>query len=57
MTAKDFELIAKIISSIPHGKQYAADAFADALASKFPRFDRERFMKACLGPHYVGHGK
>ena len=57
MTKKHFKLIASVISSIPQGKQYVADAFADELASKFPRFDRERFMKACLGPHYVGHGK
>lgn len=54
MTKKDFETIAKIIASMPSfaaslrdQKNSTARQFADALANENPRFDRERFLKAC----------
>lgn len=53
MTRKDYQLIADVIRT-----SYSADVykdlrwrlameFADALAATNPRFDRERFLKAC----------
>jgi hypothetical protein len=54
MTRKDFELIAAAIryTHSLDGSDYitlkrAADALADELAGTNPRFDRERFLKAC----------
>jgi len=53
MTRKDYELIAKAIRCASAAPGYAARnsfaafAIADALASDNPRFDRERFLKAC----------
>ena len=51
MSKKDYVLIAAVIKQygedeIPHGPQIAR-AFADALASTNPRFNRETFLKAC----------
>lgn len=59
MTKKDYELIATILDgqTIVAPSQMAAvcreqrdtyaRAFADALARENPRFDRERFLRAC----------
>lgn len=54
MTRKHFEFIAATIAAMPtHAatlrtqKRSCALAFADALAKENPRFDRERFLKAC----------
>lgn len=56
MTRKDYELIARAIAgsamSIPTDAQivqrrFTATMVADALASDNPRFDREKFLKAC----------
>lgn len=59
MTKKDYELIATILDgqTIVAPSQMAAAcreqrdayarAFADALARENPRFDRERFLRAC----------
>ena len=54
MTRKHFEFIASTIAAMPtHAatlrtqKRSCALAFADALASQNPRFDRGRFLKAC----------
>ncbi len=49
MTAKDFILIASIINSLPaEARDAAAQAFAESLASTNSRFDKERFLTACL---------
>lgn len=54
MTRKDYELIATIIAAMPtfaatlrDQKESTARQFADRLASDNPRFDRDRFLKAC----------
>lgn len=49
MTRKDFELIAAAILTLPHvqNRRQVAEALAEALAAANPRFDRERFLKAC----------
>jgi len=58
MTKKDYELIAKAISDTydamecttiqaAFGVEMVARNLATALASANPRFDRERFLKAC----------
>lgn len=62
MTKKDFELIAACIREDVPGQAFrngmdgsralevrdiAAAAFADALATTNPRFDRARFLQAC----------
>ena len=46
MSRKDFELIATTIKSLPNRDQNAV-AFADALRSTNPLFDRDRFLRAC----------
>lgn len=64
MTKKDFELIAATIQKVraPEEPEHFVNAeafdkmtreiiagcFADALASQNPRFDRERFLRACV---------
>jgi len=55
MTRKDYELIAEVFSD--HNRRYGrrtaavadelAEDMADALKEDNPRFDRERFLKAC----------
>ncbi len=47
---RHFAFIADVISHIEHpvAAQQAALAFADACAKSNPRFDRERFLKACF---------
>lgn len=53
MTRKDYILIAKAIKDASSAPGFAArnsfvtHALADALAKDNPRFDRDRFMKAC----------
>jgi hypothetical protein len=49
VTKKDFQLIADTIryNLGPPCRERAAEAFADALRSTNPRFDRERFLRAC----------
>ena len=54
MTRKHFEFIAATIAAMPShapslrsAKRSCALSFADALAKENPRFDRERFLKAC----------
>ena len=53
MTRRDYLLIAKLIKDASAAPGFAvrhafvAHALADALAKDNPRFDRERFMKAC----------
>lgn len=51
MTRKDFELIASTIRGFePFVRLHIADEFATALASTNPRFDRARFLAACVPP-------
>jgi hypothetical protein len=53
MTKKDFELIAAVCRTRLYGdltkaqRDTVAAHFADALERTNPRFDRERFLKAC----------
>lgn len=51
MTKKDFQLIADTIASfeVDEAITYSmAERFADRLAETNPRFNRDRFIKACL---------
>lgn len=57
MTKKDFELIAYIISEIfdkhrdrTRNGQQIAKKFAEMLAEKYPKFNKFRFMGACINP-------
>ena len=59
MTRKDYEYVAQVIARIQQGLntpevEQASLAFATRMAAYFaadnPRFDRDRFMKAC-NPH------
>jgi hypothetical protein len=50
LTRKDFELIARIISSLPAtglNPDRAAYLFAEAFEDAFERFDSVRFITAC----------
>lgn len=54
MTKRDFELIARVIRSVPSWdesdsarRRELAMTFANALTETNPRFDRERFLEAC----------
>lgn len=48
MTRRDFELITKTIRDLPPpARPLVAWRFAEALRSTNPRFDAERFLKAC----------
>ena len=52
MTHQDFELITAVIAkqNIAHSRKcLMALDFADALAVKNHRFDKDRFFKACTG--------
>jgi hypothetical protein len=53
MSKKDFEMIARVLREHPHaagaGRIRLARAFAAELAATSPRFDRERFIAACMG--------
>ena len=64
MSKKDFEVIARVLQQVrdfaecpPLGcieydgasvAEYASIAFADMLASQNPRFNRDRFLRACV---------
>src|SRR5215471_6612029 len=52
MSKKDFILIAAVIANTRNieatSRALYAESFADALATTNPRFDRERFITACL---------
>lgn len=54
MTKKDFQLIADVVCTMPYSTREEWDAkramafrFADRLAETSPRFDRDRFVRAC----------
>ena len=50
MSPKDRALISYVVSKIVKfhdNSRYSAELFADALEDGHPRFDRERFLKAC----------
>lgn len=50
MSKKDFELIASIIKESYGGKlqgRVLAFTFAEKLSEKYPKFNKERFLKAC----------
>lgn len=53
MTRKDYVAVAKIIADNDSGmsiwtvRARIADALAEMFAADNPRFDRERFLKAC----------
>lgn len=67
MTRKDYILIARVFrqaqednygdSSANAGIEYASDLLADALAKENPRFDRDKFIKACVGVTTPNGGK
>lgn len=69
MTKRDFEAIAAALGAVrpwawanegdiglgmSHQWTRTVDAFAAALASTNPRFDRERFVSACKGVDSTG---
>ena len=50
LTRKDFQAIADIIREnrkCMNAEKHIAEMFADYLATKNPKFDREKFLKAC----------
>ena len=51
MTRKDYVMIAEVIATSWHSsaetKRDLAQNMADALETDNPRFDRDRFLKAC----------
>jgi len=50
MTKKDYELIARTIAGLPFGhsdKMKVADEFSFQLRRDNPRFNEEKFLKAC----------
>lgn len=54
MSKKDFEMIARVLRDptlhLPEAKRRAvASRFADELRATNPRFDRSRFVAACMG--------
>lgn len=55
MTRRDFQLIARVLRETTNGpdmpeplRAHIARAFASELAPTSPRFDRERFLHACV---------
>lgn len=51
MTRKHFELIAATVRTLPlsyEERALVAAAFAERLASQNARFDRARFLRACV---------
>lgn len=58
MTKKDFELIASCLN-YPKGLRITKEGlvlrFADTLASKNPRFNKEKFLQACGVEVYHKH--
>ncbi len=53
MTRQHFQFIANVIrEKLSHNDQHLiASAFADRLGNTNPRFDRDKFMTACMWPH------
>ena len=57
LTRKDYIKIAEIVSSVPLtvrkaqyiNREQMVDALADYMAADNPRFDRDRFIRACYG--------
>lgn len=53
MTKKDFALIAATVRALdlayPETREHVAMRFAAALRGTSPRFDRVRFIAACVG--------
>jgi hypothetical protein len=51
MTKKDYKLIAEAIKSMPPivARSVVASFIAGALAKDNPRFDTQKFFKACQG--------
>jgi len=49
MTKKDFELIANLIRVCGNRGSISAHNLAIAFASRYPRFNAKRFLKACEG--------
>ena len=50
MTKKHFEAVARLIREFEasrDAKEFAAVVFARVAEESYPRFDRERFLKAC----------
>ena len=47
MTAWQYTVIAQIIAALPHDREAIAHEFAGKLADTNPRFDREKFLRAC----------
>jgi hypothetical protein len=48
MSRKDFELLARVIASLDRAyRARVALAFVQTLANTSPRFDGDRFLKAC----------
>lgn len=57
MTRRDFELIAGVVATLPLGgadRLVVAQAFADRLPETNARFDRARFVSACMGGQLTG---
>lgn len=48
MQRKHFEMIAKIVYMNVKDKESVAESFAIALSGTNDRFDKERFINACL---------
>ena len=51
MTKKDYKLIAEAIKSMPPivARSVVASFITEALAKGSPRFDAQKFLKACQG--------
>lgn len=50
MTRQDFELIARVVRSLPEDARVVVfEAFVSELVTTNPRFNSTRFMLACLG--------
>ena len=51
MTKSDYEIVAKVIAKFNRGPYWLTwvNAFCEAFREDNPRFDRDRFMDACLG--------
>lgn len=51
MTKKDFEFLAKLIRELylsQKTKEYIANYFASILASKYPKFKKDKFIMECI---------
>ena len=51
LTRKDFKMIAEIIfnsNKSAEDKLQSAQSYADALAKTNPRFNRDKFIRACI---------